>query len=153
MMIQTIIQSCSTFLRDFFGQRTARRRLKRTLGYKGEKAAERFLKRKRYIIVGRQVRHALGEIDLIAVQGTTIVFVEVKTRQSDKLGHPTEAVDEKKQTRITRAASAYLKRNHLLDYPVRFDVISIVWPKESRKPRIEHFENAFEATGKFQLYG
>lgn len=77
----------------------------------------------------------------------TIVFVEVKTRESHIAGHPAEAVDERKQTRLTRLALAYLKFHSLLDQPARFDVIAVTWPAGSRQPTIEHFENAFEARG------
>lgn len=153
MKTPTPIFKGSILLRKLLRRWQAKRQKQQSLGYRGERAAERFLKRKRYIIVGRQVRHTFGEIDLIAVDGRTVVFVEVKTRQTDQLGHPAEAVDPKKQARITRAASAYLKRNHLLDCSVRFDVVTIVWPAKSKKPMIEHFENAFEPVGKYQLFG
>jgi len=77
----------------------------------------------------------------------TVVFVEVKTRESHTAGHPSEAVDDQKQTRLTRLALAYLKFHALLDQPARFDVIAVTWPAESTQPTIEHFENAFEARG------
>ena len=140
-------------LGEFYQNLQSKRQLKRSLGHRGEKAAERFLRRKGYIIVGRRVRHSLGEIDLIAVHDRTVVFVEVKTRQSEEYGHPAEAVDEEKQARITRAASAFLKKHQLLEQSVRFDVVAIIWPSKKSKPTIEHFENAFEASGRFQLFG
>ena len=86
-----------------------------------------------------------GEIDLIAVEDRTIVFVEVKTRTSDQAGHPAEAVDLEKQTKISRVATSYLKHHDLLDYPVRFDVIAIQWPESNQSPQIIHYRDAFES--------
>ncbi len=118
-----------------------------TLGQMGERAAERYLKRLGYIIVARGERDDLGELDLVAVDGRTIVFVEVKTRRGDLAGRPAEAVDEAKQRRITRLALAYLKRHDLLDYSARFDVMAVTWPAGAKQPVIEHLKSAFEAVG------
>src|SRR5215471_17059126 len=92
----------------------AKRREPKPLGYLGERAAEKFLKRKGYKIVARGLRSRGGELDLVAVDGRTIVFVEVKTRSSGQYGDPSEAVDLRKQKRMTRAALVYLKRHGLL---------------------------------------
>ncbi len=115
-----------------------------TLGQRGERLAARYLRRQGFRIVGRGVRTALGELDLVAVDGRTVVFVEVKTRQSAQQGHPLEAVDLAKQRRLTRLATAYLKRHRLLNCAARFDVVAITWP-DGRRPRIEHIRNAFDA--------
>lgn len=129
----------------------ARWRAPLSLGQRGERAAERYLRQRGYIVVARGQRQRIGEIDLVAIDSRTnprtIVFVEVKTRESHIAGHPAEAVDERKQTRLTRLALAYLKFHSLLDQPARFDVIAVTWPAGSRQPTIEHFENAFEARG------
>lgn len=119
---------------------------RRTLGQRGERAAERHLRRLRYQIVGRSQRSELGEIDLIAVDGRTIVFVEVKTRESHDAGHPAEAVDRRKQEQVTRLAASYLKHHDLLGYPARFDVVAVTW-SDGGTPTIEHFRGAFEAAG------
>jgi putative endonuclease len=124
----------------------------RTLGQMGERAAERYLKRLGYIIVARGQRDDLGELDLVAVDGRTIVFVEVKTRRGDQAGHPAEAVDEEKQRKITRLALAYLKRHDLLEYPSRFDVVAVTWPANARRPTIQHIKSAFEAVGMSGMY-
>jgi putative endonuclease len=130
-----------------------RRALKpKTLGQRGEAAAARFLRRLGYVIVARGSHIRRGEIDLIAVDGRTVVFVEVKTRISHDAGHPAEAVDREKQRRLTRLAIVYLKRHHLLDNPARFDVIAITWPAGRRRPIIEHFKNAFEPVGEGQMF-
>jgi putative endonuclease len=123
------------------------------LGFRGERAAEKFLKRRGYKIVARGLRSRGGELDLVAVDGRTIVFVEVKTRTSDRYGAPEEAVDLNKQKRMTRAALMFLKRHGLLEYSCRFDVVAVSWPAGSKRPTIEHFENAFEAVGVGGMFG
>jgi len=124
----------------------------KTLGRRGEEAAARFLKRLGYKILARSRRLAPGELDLVALDGRTIVFVEVKTRTSADVGHPAEAVDAVKQRKLTRLAVTFLKRHGLLEYPARFDVVAITWPDNSRRPVIEHFKNAFDAVGQGELY-
>lgn len=117
---------------------------RRTLGQRGEALAARFLRRQGFRIVGRGVRTGLGELDLVAVDGRTVVFVEVKTRQTGQQGHPAEAVDLSKQRRLTLLATAYLQRHGLLNHHARFDVVAVTWP-DGRRPRIEHIRNAFDA--------
>lgn len=127
-----------------FTRRLTRRR---SLGERGEALAARWLRRHGCQIVARRCRGQLGEIDLVAVEGRTVVFVEVKTRQSQDAGHPSDAVDVPKQRRLTRLAVAYLRKHDLLEYPARFDVVAVTWPARRRKPTIEHFPRAFEAVG------
>lgn len=115
-----------------------------SLGEQGERLAARYLKRQGYQIVGRHQRTKYGELDLVAVDGRTVVFVEVKTRRSQETGHPAEAVDARKQAQLTRLARAYLKRHGLLNHAARFDVVAITWPEDAQ-PTIEHFKNAFES--------
>lgn len=117
------------------------------LGQRGEAAAARTLKRLGYKIVAWGARGTLGEIDLVAVDGRTVVFVEVKTRRSHEGGRPSEAVDADKQRRLTRLALGYLKRHSLLGYPARFDIVEVTWPEKGRRPTIEHIKAAFEAQG------
>jgi putative endonuclease len=123
-----------------------------TLGQRGEAEAARFLKKKGYTIVSRSDRRRGGEVDLIAVDGQTIVFVEVKTRRRHETGHPAEAVDLEKQRRLTRLALAYLKQHGLLECPARFDVVAVTWPEDNAPPVIEHYVGAFEAVGRWQLF-
>jgi putative endonuclease len=117
------------------------------LGRRGEEAAARFLKKLGYVIVARGHRDNIGEIDLVAVDGRTVVFIEVKTRTTHDAGHPADAVDEAKQRRLTRLALSYLKRHDLLECQTRFDVVAVTWPTSRGRPTIEHFKSAFEATG------
>ena len=124
----------------------------KTLGRRGEEAAARFLKRLGYKILARGRRLAPGELDLVALDGRTIVFVEVKTRTSADVGHPAEAVDAVKQRKLTRLAVTFLKRHGLLEFPARFDVVAITWPEGRGRPVIEHFKNAFDAVGQGELF-
>jgi len=126
--------------------------VKKSLGQRGEDFAARYLQRLGYHIVSRQVDLRVGELDLVAVDnntdsGRTVVFVEVKTRTNTDAGSPAEAVDDRRQERMTRAALAYLKSHGLLEYPARFDVIALTWPDGARTPIVEHIQNAFPAAG------
>ena len=124
-----------------------------SLGQRGEAAAARFLRRKGYKIVACGQRDgSRGEIDVVAVDGRTVVFVEVKTRRSLDMGHPAESVDDRKQRRLTRLAVSYLTRHDLLECSARFDVVAVTWPEGHRRPHIEHIRNAFNATGRGQMF-
>lgn len=125
---------------------------RKTLGQRGEAAAARYLRRRGYKVLARGDRFGPGELDLVMLDHETIVFVEVKTRQSHDAGHPAEAVDERKQRQLTRLAVTFLKRHRLLECPARFDVVAITWPADQWFPTIEHIKNAFEAMGKWELY-
>jgi putative endonuclease len=122
-------------------------RAPRPLGERGERAAERFLKRLGYQIVARQDRSPLGEMDLIAVDRRVVVFCEVKTRTTHQKGHPSEAVDADKQLRMSRWALGFIHRHGLQNFSSRFDVIAVTWPEGVKRPTIEHYKNAFEAVG------
>jgi putative endonuclease len=139
-------------LRDAVVHLKARLFPQESLGRRGEREAAKFLKRQRYKILHRGYRILGGELDIVAVDGRTVVFVEVKTRVSHDAGHPAEAVDEHKQKQLTQLALAYLRRYHLLDYSTRFDVVAITWPADQKRPTIEHIKSAFEATGRGQMF-
>jgi putative endonuclease len=113
------------------------------LGKTGEDLACRELERRGYAIVARRHRCRGGELDIIARDGPTLVFVEVKARDSHAFGDAAEAVTWHKQQRIVRLASEYLMRHHLGNVPCRFDVVSIRFDEE--RPVIEVFQNAFSA--------
>ena len=125
-------------------------RTPRSLGERGERRAERHLRRLGYRIVARRSRNRYGEHDLIAVEGRTVVFVEVKTRRRSDVGRPAEAVDRTRQQRLVRAAAAFMKRRNLQGFPARFDVVEVVWP-DGEPPRITHFRGAFRADGPFHF--
>lgn len=123
--------------------------LGKMLGDRGESAAARHLKKQGMRILRRGFRTPRGEIDLIAHDGDTLVFVEVKTR---RWGEPAEAVTLEKQRRLTLAALEFLKRHNLLEQRSRFDVVAILWPNDDVDPTIEHYRNAFEAQGRGQMF-
>jgi putative endonuclease len=127
----------------------ARALLNRLLGDRGERAAARYLRRQGMRVWVRGYRTRTGEIDLIARDGDTLVFVEVKSRRQ---GVPAEAVTPEKQRRITSAALGFLHKYKLLDTRCRFDVVAIIWPDDRCPPRIEHYRNAFEAIGRRQMH-
>ena len=122
---------------------------RKDLGAKGEKLAIRFLKRKGYRIIQRNYKCKLGEIDIVARQDGTIIFVEVKTRQTEEFGAPQYAVNASKRKQISKVALSYIRNNKLAEQSCRFDVIAITLTSESRKPVIEHIENAFELSRRY----
>ncbi|RKD24185.1 YraN family protein [Ammoniphilus oxalaticus] len=110
------------------------------LGQWGEEVATRFLEQRGYEIIQRNARLLRREVDIIAKQSGTIVFVEVKTRASLRYGSGLEAVDRRKQNRLIQAAKAYLGQGDT----IRFDVISILMDPASKQARqIRHIRNAF----------
>ncbi len=115
-----------------------------TTGKRGEEIAVKTLKKRGYKIIDRNVRLASGEVDIIARQKRTVVFVEVKTRTSDRFGSPAAAVDAAKQRKLTRLAAEWLQAHRLEDAAARFDVVSVVLDGRGGE-RVEVFENAFEA--------
>ena len=123
-----------------------------SLGERGEKYAARYLRKLGYKILYTRYRLQYGEIDILAVEGQTVVFVEVKTRRSQTKGSPAEAVDSNRQARLTRAALAFLKANSLLEYASRFDVIEVVWPEDQKRPTLRHLQNAFPSVGRRQFF-
>jgi len=112
------------------------------LGRTGEDLAFKFLKRKGYHILERNYKSPLGEIDIIAREGRTLVFVEVKTRSTSDFGTAKWAVNIRKQRKVSLVALDYLKRRSLLDHPARFDVVAVDLDQEDKK--IELFQNAFD---------
>ena len=114
------------------------------LGERGENVAARYLRNKGYKIIIRNFKVEFGEIDIIARDGKTLVFVEVKTRAYDD-PTPEEQVNLTKQQAITRVAKLYLSRYGTPQPPARFDIVAIVWPT-GQSPIIRHEESAFDAT-------
>lgn len=116
---------------------------KKEIGNKGEHAAALYLERQGYRIIERQYHSGYGEIDLIAADNDTIVFVEVKTRKTSAWGEPVDFVDRHKQKCLTKTALVYMTDK---DYPARFDVIGIIYEivnGEFLIKNIEWIKNAF----------
>ena len=130
-----------------------KRFLHKVLGNRGERRAVQFLRKHGYRILARRYLDRFGEVDIIALDGRQIVFVEVKTRRTTVAGQPFESVDQAKQKKIARTALAWLKSRRRLGQSCRFDVVSIVWESENGAPKIDHFKHAFEAPGRGQFYG
>lgn len=120
---------------------------RRALGRIGEAAAGDLLERRGYRIIARNFRCPLGELDLIAEHGDTIVFVEVKARTTADFGEPFEAITPLKQRRLTRLATYYLKGRNWLRRPARFDAVSVTVAADGSVARIEVLAHAFEACG------
>lgn len=114
-----------------------------SLGAMGEEVAVRHLEALGYRVVARNYRCQRGEIDCVAVDRGTLVFVEVKARRTAHYGGPLEAVDARKRRRMTRAARQFVHDHRLGDVAQRFDFVA-VWI-EAGPPRVELFRNAFEA--------
>jgi putative endonuclease len=113
------------------------------LGEAGENLACAELQRRGYAILARRYRTRFGEIDIVARDGTTTVFVEVKSRLSDDFGGGVEAVTPWKQRRVTRMAIDYLARHGLHDRPCRFDVVTV--DLVDGLPQVEVYPDAFES--------
>jgi putative endonuclease len=125
---------------------------RRWFGSRSERAAARFLRRVGYRIVARNYTCPHGELDLVAVDGRCVVFVEVRSTGTDNPERPAASVDARKQTRLTNLALYFLQQHRILNQAARFDVLAISWPPDSREPTITHYRHAFEAVGRFQMY-
>ena len=121
----------------------------KTLGDAGENAVTNYLQNKGYNILARNFRYGrFAEIDIIAEIGDTIVFVEVKTRRSNKFGMPAEAVTPQKQQKIITAATKFIQDNELYDRSCRFDVVEVfeINSDGNISYKINQIPNAFEVT-------
>jgi len=112
------------------------------LGKAGEEVALKYLKRKKFKIIKKGFRLYKGEIDVIAYDRKTLVFVEVKTRRSSSFGLPEESVTTAKQRQIKKIAQGFMAFNNLENVECRFDVISLIFNK-SDGYSIRHFKDAF----------
>lgn len=112
-----------------------------TFGKYGERHAEEYLRKKNYIILGTNFRWGKNEIDIIALDGRFLVFVEVKTRHSAWAGDPETAVTKEKQRSIVRAANGYIQKFNRME-EARFDIVSILVGNETT-PQITHIIDAF----------
>ncbi len=118
------------------------RRSRRPFGAQGEDRAHRFLRKRKFTVVARNYRPrgGPGEIDLIAWEGATLVFIEVKTRATDEFGDPDRAVDAEKRLHLGRAAREYARRAKVDWSRVRFDVVTVLG---TRRPQIALIRDAF----------
>jgi putative endonuclease len=107
--------------------------------------AEEFLRAHRYTIVARNYRCRLGEIDLVALDGGVVVFVEVRSRRGTGAGTPLESVHPGKQGRVARVAEHFCQRHGWADRAARFDVVGVRFDAEP--PALEHVRGAFDLPG------
>ena len=114
---------------------------KRT-GKKGEELAAAYLSETGYRIIERNYRCFFGEIDIVAWEGKTLIFAEVKSRRTEAYGVPQLAVGREKQEKISRIALNYISEKHLHHHPARFDVVAVMLLPAG--PRIELIRDAFE---------
>ncbi|MDA0991241.1 MAG: YraN family protein [Verrucomicrobia bacterium] len=125
---------------------------KQQSGLWGEKLAARHLKRNGYRLLGKRVRFGpRDEIDIVARQGETVIFVEVKTRKSEAYGRPADHVGKAKRRTQSRAAMEYLRRCKFRPVYVRFDIVEVIGEPGDRQPELRHIENAFTLEGPFRL--
>lgn len=116
------------------------------VGKTGEDLACRELERRGYAIVARRYRRRAGELDIVARDGPTTVFVEVKARFDRTFGAAEESVGSVKRRRIVRMALEYVTEHRLADRPCRFDVVTVYFG--SGRPKIEVFQNAFDLSSR-----
>jgi len=114
-------------------------------GARGEKLAASFLKRNGYKVLYKnfQPRRGGGQIDIVCRDHETLVFVEVKTRNTEEFGRPVDAVHRDQQRRISRGALAWLRLLDNPEIPFRFDVVEVLL-LENEKPRLELVQDAFQ---------
>ncbi len=115
---------------------------KKELGKKGEEVAIRFLKKRGYRLIEKNYVCKMGEMDIIAKEKDTLVFIEVKTRTSTLFGPPQLAVHSSKQRQLSKVALNYLKEKKLEDVKARFDVVAILLEQKGEK--IELIKDAFD---------
>ena len=111
------------------------------LGRRGEDLAADHLRERGLTLLSRNWRGTEGELDLVATDGTTLVVCEVKTRSDDGHGMPVEAVTPDKERHIRNATREWMRR-YGIRLPVRFDVLSVLWPAGG-EPRLDHLRGAF----------
>jgi len=115
------------------------------LGKRGEDLAAAYLRKLGYRIIARREKVLRGDLDIIALDDRTVVFVEVRTRSDTLHGHPADTIDRRKQRRIATLANAYIRRHRLEDCRVRIDVVTVTLAGADGQPDVEHFQDAFES--------
>ncbi|XLQ20590.1 MAG: YraN family protein [Candidatus Moraniibacteriota bacterium] len=125
---------------------------KNNVGYKGEKMAEKFLKKEGYKVIDRnwcnKNGRRIGEVDIIArdIKSDYLVFIEVKTRNVEKNENdvlPEEQITRSKLNKLNRIAEVYIKENELWDVMWRIDTVSVIIMEAEKNPRIKHIESIF----------
>jgi putative endonuclease len=115
---------------------------KKEIGQKGENLAADYLQNAGYTVLERNYRCKLGEIDIIARDNDTLVFIEVRSRSSLAFGLPQESINRRKRHQISKVALEYMIRRKLKNIPARFDVVAVSF--EGRKEKVDLIKDAFE---------
>lgn len=115
----------------------------RETGRLGEDYAVDYLIKKGCHIITRNFNTRFGELDIIALEGNSLLFIEVKTRRSTSYGYPREAVNYQKQDKIKSIASFYLQGTRQIDRQIRFDILEVFIDKDYNLLSVTHLENAF----------
>jgi putative endonuclease len=113
-------------------------------GWRAEEIASRYLGQHGYVIETRNLRYPVGEIDVVAREGETLCFIEVRAREAGALVGPLESVTPRKRRRIIRAAQWYLAQHPRAEERMRFDVVAVDW--HGGVPAIELIRGAFDAS-------
>ena len=120
---------------------------RKKLGSHGEDLAVEFLKRRGYRILHRNFKLKFGEIDIVAQEGDTVCFIEVRTKTTDQMGTPFESITPFKQRKLSKLALAYLKNQYKsVEVRARFDVVAVV-SQDGKEEKIEIVQNAFDLWG------
>jgi putative endonuclease len=121
------------------------RKKKNDLGCWGEEVAKKYLKSNGYKILAEHWTSRIGELDIVAYKSGFYIFVEVKTRSSQKFGPPEEAVTWWKREKLRKTAELFLLKNNLFNASWQIDVIAINYNPLSKKIKINHLENVVES--------
>ena len=121
---------------------------RRQRGQHGEDIASTYLEQQGYRIAQRNYRNRYGEIDIIAWDDSTLVFIEVKTTTAQAFGPPSEKVDTRKQRKLTSVAMAYVLQHHIRNTSLRFDVIGVTLTPQGA-PEVAHIQAAFYPSDHF----
>ena len=121
---------------------------RRQQGQHGEDIASTYLAQQGYRIAQRNYRNRYGEIDIIAWDGSILVFIEVKTTAAQMFGTPQEKVDTRKQRKLTSVAMAYVLQHHIRNTSLRFDVIGVTLTPQG-VPDVTHIQAAFDPSDHF----
>lgn len=125
---------------------------RRWFGRRSEKAAAKYLRKQGCRILGCNVEDRIGEIDLLALDGETIVVVEVRSSETKTFDELAATVNHDKQRRLTNAILRFIQRRKLQNVGVRFDVLAIRWPASAREPEVRHYRHAFQSVGRYQFH-
>ncbi len=112
-------------------------------GSQGENIAVSFLEKQGYTVLARNYRQRFGEIDIVAEERGVLVFIEVKTRKNERYGNPFEAVDTRKQQKLSKMAQHYISYNKMEDSDARFDVVAVRLNQDCH-PEVELIRDAFD---------